>query len=47
MAPNGIRWRSDPATRQFGRYLPGVLADRIPGILGCEFLRPHRRPHGG
>jgi hypothetical protein len=37
--PNGVPWRSDPATPQIGEYLAGVLVDRIAGILEREFPR--------
>jgi creatinine amidohydrolase len=35
--PNGVPWRSDPASPEIGRYLAGVLVDRIGEILGREF----------
>jgi len=35
--PNGVPWRSDPASPEIGRYLAGVLADRIGAILAREF----------
>jgi creatinine amidohydrolase len=38
--PNGVPWRSDPASPQIGRYLAGVLVDRISGILDREFPQP-------
>lgn len=38
--PNGVPWRSDRASPEIGRYLAGVLADRISGILGHEFPPP-------
>jgi creatinine amidohydrolase len=37
--PNGVPWRSDPASPQIGEYLAGVLVDRIAGILDREFPR--------
>jgi creatinine amidohydrolase len=35
--PNGVPWRSDPASPQIGRYLADVLTDRIAGIFDREF----------
>ncbi len=35
--PNGVPWRSDPASPEIGRYLAGVLVDRIGAILAREF----------
>ncbi len=35
--PNGVPWRSDPASPQTGKYLAGVLVDRISDIFGREF----------
>jgi creatinine amidohydrolase len=44
--PNGVPWRSDPASPEIGRYLAGVLVDRIAGILNREFPRLPGAPHG-
>ena len=38
--PDGVPWRSDRASPEIGRYLAGVLADRISGILAHEFPPP-------
>jgi creatinine amidohydrolase len=38
--PDGVPWRSDRASPEIGRYLAGVLADRISGILADEFPLP-------
>jgi creatinine amidohydrolase len=38
--PNGVPWRSDPASPQIGQYLADVLVDRIAGIFNREFPRP-------
>ena len=35
--PTGVPWRSDHASPEIGRYLAGVLADRISAILNREF----------
>lgn len=35
--PNGVPWRSDPASPEIGRYLAGALVDRIEEILAREF----------
>ena len=35
--PNGVPWRSDPASPQIGHYLADVLVDRIAGIFDREF----------
>jgi creatinine amidohydrolase len=35
--PNGVPWRSDPASPRIGKYLAGVLVDRISGIFDREF----------
>jgi creatinine amidohydrolase len=35
--PTGVPWRSDRASPEIGRYLAGVLADRISAILSREF----------
>ena len=42
--PNGVPWRSDPASAQIGRYLAGALVDRIAGILDREFPRQAAPP---
>jgi creatinine amidohydrolase len=40
--PDGVPWRSDPASPEIGRYLAGVLTNRIAAILAREF--PRRQP---
>lgn len=35
--PSGVPWRSDAASPEIGRYLAGMLVDRIGEILGREF----------
>lgn len=42
--PTGVPWRSDLARPQTGKYLAGVLVDRIGGIVAAEFPR---RPAAG
>ena len=42
----GVPWRSDPASPEIGRYLAGVLVDRICDILGHEFPQ-HPVPRQG
>lgn len=37
--PTGVPWRSDPASPDIGRYLAGVLVDRLAAILDREFPR--------
>ena len=43
---DGVPWRSDPASPEIGRYLAGVLVDRICDILGHEFPQ-HPAPRQG
>jgi creatinine amidohydrolase len=40
--PDGVPWRSDLASPEIGRYLAGVLTDRIAAILTREFPRRQR-----
>jgi creatinine amidohydrolase len=44
--PNGVPWRSDPASPQIGKYLAGVLVDRISDIFEREFPRQAASPPG-
>ena len=43
--PTGVPGRSDPASAEIGRYLAGVLTDRIADILDREFPRYPRDSH--
>jgi creatinine amidohydrolase len=45
--PTGVPWRSDLASPETGRYLAGVLVDRIAGLLDREFPRPGGAHDGG